>query len=193
MRRFIFYRELMYKYIIIFLGMLVAGETVYIPAIYASFLDYIDIKGLFLTAFSATLITDILLYQIGKKIPLEKIKRYSWLRKKTLIIEKFQKKFNQHAFLVFLFSKFFYGTRAAAQIFYGMHKIPTGKYIILNSLSIILWLVIMYLLGLGLHSSILTWQTSFKQIEFLGAGIFLIFMIIFIWIFRIITKKKLSQ
>ena len=173
--------------------MLVAGETIYIPAIYATFLNYIDFKWLFITAFTATFITDVLLYQIGKKIPLEKIMSYSWLRKKALIIEKFQKKFNQHAFLVFLFSKFFYGTRAAAQIFYGMHKIPTIKYIILNTLSISLWLIIIYLLGWGLHSSVITWQTSFKQIEFIGAGIFLTFMIIFIWLLRLITKKELSQ
>jgi membrane protein DedA with SNARE-associated domain len=173
--------------------MLIAGETVYIPALYASFLGYIDLKWLLIDAFVATFITDYLLYLLGKKIPLEKIVKYSWLKRKTLIIEKFQTKFNKHAFLVFLFSKFFYGTRAAAQIFYGLHKIPTWKYVILNSLSIIIWLLILYILGLGLNSSLLTWQASFKQIEFLGAGIFLIFMIGFIWIFRIITKKELSQ
>jgi len=173
--------------------MLIGGETVYIPALYASFLNYLDFKWLFLTAFSATFLMDYILYMLGKKIPLEKMMRLSWLKKKTLHIEKYQKKFNQHAFLIFLFSKFFYGTRATAQLVYGLQKIPTSKYIFLNSLSIIIWLLIIYLIGLGVHTSLYNLPANLKQIEFISAGIFLIFMIGFIWILRTKTKRELSQ
>lgn len=173
--------------------MLVGGETVYIPALYASFLNYLDFKWLFLTAFIATFLMDFVLFMLGKKIPLEKIISLSWLKKKTVRIEKYQKKFNQHAFLIFLFSKFFYGTRATAQLVYGLQKIPTSKYIFLNSLSIIIWLLVMYLIGLGVRTGLYNLHTNLKQIEFISAGIFLIFMIGFIWILRMKTKKELSQ
>ena len=103
---------------------------------------------IFVFGFLGIMTHDILFYFIGRSKLAYYIKKRFQIAKRHKKIELFIEKTGRKSiFLQLLFSKFIYGIRIAIVI-YVSHKEPKfRKYLVYNSLAVLIWLIIMLPLG----------------------------------------------
>ncbi|MEK7607478.1 MAG: hypothetical protein AAB484_00935 [Patescibacteria group bacterium] len=142
-----------HPYIILFVGLLFAGETFLLPAIYFALADKLHLSYVFAIAMSATMIADVFWYYVGahmknrfaKKIVVGRIQR---------AIEKLSEAYARQGGRVLYFSKFVYGTRTAAQILSGLQLMLLRKYLVVNFLGIFSLLISMVILAYSIDATV---------------------------------------
>jgi membrane protein DedA with SNARE-associated domain len=134
-----------YAYALIFLGLLVAGESVLLPAIYFALDGKLHMPYVILIALVATAIADAFWYWVG----LHMGNKFSKRMVKGRVQEKIEKlavPFERHGARILLLSKFVYGTRTAVQILAGLKKMKLREYLAVNLFGItIITLFIVFL------------------------------------------------
>lgn len=154
------------KYVPIFLGLLLGGETVLVPAVYLSTVGILDPLFVFALALAATLISDSLwylfgklMYQTRKLLPEEQLntKRlkqrfaHRMYARITPKIERLSAVFVENPIKILVVSKFVYGTRTAMQVLSGIYRIPYQRYLVGDLLGSVLLIIITFALGLGIQ------------------------------------------
>lgn len=130
--------ELFYihPYLLLFVGLLFAGESILLPAIYAALLGKLEMSYVIGIAMLATTISDCCWYYIGVHMQDRYVSNIVNERVKN-IMAKLSVVFNKRGPLILYLSKFVYGTRIAAQVLSGTHKMPFRKYISVNFLGVL--------------------------------------------------------
>lgn len=142
-----------HPYIILFFGLLVAGEAFLLPAVYFALDGKLHLSYIVAIAMSATMIADLFWYYVGahmknrfaKKIVAGRVERN---------LEKLSGAFAGHNGKVLYFSKFVYGTRTAAQILAGLQLMPIRKYISVNFLGIFSLLASIVILAYSIDATV---------------------------------------
>lgn len=178
-----------YPYLILFLGMMVAGEAFLLPAIYIALKGKLDIRLVALIALASTLLADLFWYMIGRNIPFARLSRWKMFANRKPIFAKLENILKRHGLLLVMLSKFVYGTRTVTQILAGAHHLPFLKYLMANTIGITVLLAFLIFLGHFVARSLESLQDLF-----LGAQISLVAFILAaigvqLWIKKIIYKK----
>jgi membrane protein DedA with SNARE-associated domain len=124
-----------HPYIFLFIGLLFAGETILLPAIYFALDGKLHMPHVILTAIVATVVSDYVWYYVGLHMS-ERFARRMVKGKVQQRLEKLSGPFAKHGAMVLFFSKFVYGARTAAQILAGLQKMQFRRYMVINILGV---------------------------------------------------------
>lgn len=176
-------------YLGIFAGILVGGESVFIPAVYLTFRNVIDPIPLILISASAGIISDSIWYWVGKTFPVHRLLEMKSLKRSREYIAHASSFFDRNSLKLLYLSKFVYGTRTAMQVICGQKRIPFGKYLIVNTLGILSWLLLLYGIAYALRQQLSHYEETVQNIELVFAVSFLIIMILLICFTRFYGKR----
>jgi len=126
----------LYGYPAIFLGTFFEGETILILAGFAAHQGYLKLPWVVLAGFLGTLCGDQLYFYIGRRrgtVFLEK--RPYWKTRSKRIFDILER----HQLLLILGFRFVYGMRTVTPFVIGASGISPFRFLILNSLSGLLW------------------------------------------------------
>ncbi len=125
-----------YPYLALFVGMIVAGELVLLPAIYLAATHRMDLMSVLALAMLATLLSDILWYSLGRRFPKPTLKRLTG-KVGQHFLEGVERTFNAGGKRVLFLSKFVYGTRTLIQVLAGVHGMPLRTYLATNVAGVV--------------------------------------------------------
>lgn len=182
-----------HPYLLLFLGMLIGGETFLLPAAYLAAKGTLSFPMIFLFAVLATLVSDTAWYSIGRFVSLPKILSWKIFSKKRDTMLKIFPKFQNHSEKILFISKFVYGTRTLAQIFSGTIRMPFIKYSIVNLAGILSYLAAICLMAVFTRKSLANFS-EMSYNEYVVAAIFiLLVVVIHICLKRWLGKKILAS
>lgn len=164
-----------HPYIFLFVGLLFAGETVLLPAIYFALDGRLHMPHVILTALLATATADFMWYYIGMHMG-ERFARRMVKGKIQQRLEKLSGPFARHGAMVLFFSKFVYGARTAAQILAGLQKMPIRKYLAVNILGIATLTVFIAVLAFSIDETVENLTDLLHNVEVA----FLIFIVVLV-------------
>jgi membrane protein DedA with SNARE-associated domain len=125
-----------YPYIALFMGMLVAGEVVLLPAIFLATAGRLDLLFVIAVSVIATLISDLLWYCLGRNFPVATVNRLSG-RVGENYLDGVQQAFNRGGKRILFMSKFVYGTRTIVQVLAGVHGMMWTSYFLVNTAGVL--------------------------------------------------------
>jgi membrane protein DedA with SNARE-associated domain len=177
-----------HPYLYLFLGMVIGGETFFLPAVYLASQGVLHFSAVLAISALATLISDTAWYVIGRSFPLSRI--LSWKKfsaRRDAYIKIFQV-FKTHSKKLLFISKFVYGTRTMVQILSGSVKMSFLNYSFVNLAGITSYLLAVSLLAfITKHGLASLEYLSYNK--YVSVGVF----IILIAIFHLCLKKLLSK
>jgi membrane protein DedA with SNARE-associated domain len=138
-------------YLFIFIGLLVAGEVVLIPAIYFAVTGHLELGWVLLSAIAAMAISDLVWYYLGRALPRERLKRIGRIDRAMSGLEKL---YARRGPQILIGSKFVYGTRTAAQVLAGTNGMPVSTYLAANTVGIALLVVALCAMGYLVHGTV---------------------------------------
>lgn len=126
-----------HPYAFIFVGLLVAGELVLLPAIYLAVTGRLELEYVFATAVPAMALSDLAWHFLGRIMPRARLERFAGGRigRGMARVELI---FLRRGPQILIASKFVYGTRTAVQVLSGVRKMPLRTYLVANSLGVML-------------------------------------------------------
>ena len=125
-----------HPYLFIFVGMLVAGEVVLLPAVYLAATGRLDLAAVISLAILATVLSDLIWYGLGRRFPAAALERIPG-RHSNSVVRGLERLFSRKGAQILFLSKFVYGTRTVAQILAGVHDMPFRRYIAVNFLGVL--------------------------------------------------------
>jgi membrane protein DedA with SNARE-associated domain len=164
-----------HPYIFIFIGLLFAGETILLPAIYFALDGKLHMPHVILTAIIATLVSDYVWYYVGLHMG-ERFARRMVKGKVQKRLEKLSGPFAKHREMVLFFSKFVYGARTAAQILAGLQKMPFRRYLTINILGVTVLTLFIAVLAYSIEETVENLTTIIHNVEIA----FLIFVVVLV-------------
>lgn len=125
-----------YPFLFIFIGMLVAGEVVLLPAIFLAVTGHISLPAVISLAIMATILSDLAWYGLGRKFPAAALERIPGRRSNSVVCG-LERMFSRKGPQILIISKFVYGTRTIAQVLAGVHDMAFRTYIVFNFLGVV--------------------------------------------------------
>ncbi len=117
-------------YFALFIGILIGGEIVLVPALYSAFATNLSVWTVIGISLLATIVADSAWYSIGRFVPYERVTRLPLIRTQKQRIDTFGSFFDVHAGRIIFTSKFIYGTRVAVQLSSGIRDIEYLRFIV---------------------------------------------------------------
>lgn len=172
-----------YKLVAIFLGSFFFGEAVVLAATFLSAEGLWSPGIVFSLSFLGTIAADTVWFLLGRKL-ITFASRWEWVRARyAAYLEKFVKKEQRDLLPHFLFFKFLYGTRIITIIFVSLKQMRLGRFIFLDSLGTIVWLIVLIATGW------LTWKGAASALPILhNLEYALVAVVIFVVLLRAIIK-----
>jgi membrane protein DedA with SNARE-associated domain len=128
---------------------------------------------------------DTIAYGLGR-IFQQKAKHYRFYEMARPRIDRLIGKFGVFAIII---SKYIYGIRSAICVFYGIGRMPLGRFLILDFISCALWVVLLSSTGYFFSSAITSIIGDFQQL-----GIALFFVILFaVIVLYLVERYWLSE
>ncbi|MCP1675422.1 membrane protein DedA with SNARE-associated domain [Natronocella acetinitrilica] len=125
-----------YPFLFIFVGMLFAGETVLLPAIFLAVTGHLDLAAVISLAILATVLSDLAWYGLGRKFPATALARIPG-RHSNNVVRGLERMFSRKGAQILFLSKFVYGTRTITQVLAGVHDMAFRTYIVVNFLGVL--------------------------------------------------------
>ncbi|RFF31209.1 DedA family protein [Wenzhouxiangella sediminis] len=125
-----------YPYLMLFVGLLLAGEVVLLPALYLATTGRLDPVAVILVAVVATMLSDLAWFMIGRWSPsgaVEKMRQ----RHSSRVVNRLQGLFSRNGPRLLFLSKFVYGTRIAAQVLAGALNMPFRTWVMVNFAAVV--------------------------------------------------------
>lgn len=158
-------------YLGVYVGTIVAGGAVLLPALYAAALGYLPWAPTLLVALLANVTSDTLWYLTGRfarsRPAFAAVTRFIERRSQARYAHRL---FSHNRLRAIFFSKFMFGTRIAVQFFSGAQKVPFAPYLLLTLTGSALWLAVLVSLVRGVQAgSEAVGDIAFAlQLSFLG-------------------------
>jgi membrane protein DedA with SNARE-associated domain len=133
-----------YGYALLFVGVIVEGET---PLVLASMIanqSYLDFAHVICVGFASAILGDQILFLIAR------YKGKQWLKKSAFLsrrLEKSIKLVQRNDVFVILIMRFLYGLRAIMPALLGLTEIPWKRYFFYNLIGVTTWTAIFSFLG----------------------------------------------
>lgn len=178
-----------YNYLIVFLGTIIAGETVVLAAVFLASLKILNIYLVILFGLLGIVISDNLWYFIGSRLKGRSRygRKYFSLIRYQKNIDFFKKSFEHNCRQFLVMSKFVYGVRIMTIIASGYQRLPYKIFFTFNLIGTLCWLTIIVLLGyvMGFSWNYLSrYNNQAKYYVLLG----LMFLFVLRYIFKRIIK-----
>ncbi|QKK02037.1 MAG: DedA family protein [Pseudomonadota bacterium] len=135
-----------YPYLVLFVGLLLVGEVVLLPALFLASTGRLDWLWVILVAIVATVLSDLAWYLLGRWYPARMLDRLRE-RQPPDRVERLEVLFRRQGPRLLYLSKFVYGTRIVAQVLAGALNMRFGLYISVNLLGVVT--VVLCLAGLS--------------------------------------------
>lgn len=177
-----------FKYAFFFIGMIIAGETVLIPALYGTIFGFFDLRLILGISLSATLISDGMWYAIGRRWGKERIYSSRLFQNRQTKLKKIENIFNKQSLKILFLSKFMYGTRVAAQLLAGIYRIRFGRYFIVNMLGTTSLLVVFTAITYFVKESAEAIEVFTRRLE-----ISILLFVIAVVVLHIISKQVIQR
>lgn len=129
-----------HPYVVMFIGLLLGGETILLPALYLGISGSVSLSAVVAISLLATAISDSLWYLLGRAVKVRKIPSMmssAVYKKHSKQMNELSRMFEKRGLAILFSSKFVYGTRTATQVLCGIKKIPFWKYFFVNIFGII--------------------------------------------------------
>ncbi|MEK7611861.1 MAG: VTT domain-containing protein [Patescibacteria group bacterium] len=120
-----------YPYAFLFVGLLIGGETILLPALYLGMTGVFNTLYVVLVMIVATIISDIFWYALGRGAVPTTLKHF-FKNKLASQADRLHEAIQGKELLILFFSKFVYGTRIAAQVLCGIRKVSFWRYLGVN-------------------------------------------------------------
>ncbi len=143
-----------YKYIAFFIGMILGGDLVLITGVFLATQNIMDIRWLIVLAISATLLSDLCWFYIGKHFPQRTLLKWNFIKRRQALIDKISNFFKKHSFKTVFYSKFIYGTRTIVQLMSGGHRLSVSKFFAVDAVGTIGYTLLIVALGYSLRLGI---------------------------------------
>lgn len=140
-------------YLFIFIGLLVAGELVLIPAIFLAVTGRLELEWVFLVAVAAMAISDLVWYYLGRALPRQRLERIGHGRIGRAM-NRLDRLYERRGAQILIGSKFVYGTRTAAQVLAGTHAMPVSTYFAANSVGVALLTIALFAIGYSVRGTV---------------------------------------
>ncbi len=125
-----------YGYWGIFLGTFLEGETILILGGFAAHRGYLDLPGVMLCAFAGTLLSDQLLFFLGRRHGQALLTwRPSWQER----VARLKGWIGRNRILIILVFRFWYGLRTVTPFALGMSRVAWLEFILLNIVGALVW------------------------------------------------------
>lgn len=125
-----------HPFLFIFVGMLVAGEAVLLPAIFLAVTGRLDLATVISLAVLATVLSDLAWYGLGRKFPAVALQKIPG-RLGSNIVCGLERMISQKGAQILILSKFVYGTRTITQVLAGVHDMAFRTYIVFNFIGVL--------------------------------------------------------
>jgi membrane protein DedA with SNARE-associated domain len=173
-----------YGIFILLLSGILGGEEVIISLVFLSAMGLFPLWWILVFVTLGEFISDFTIFSLGRLNlfhKFKKIERFTRLYEKA---DRFIIKVSKEStFLTLLYSKFIYGTRIFTLVYLSSKKTQWRKFIISESLVLIVWMSITVAVGWFAGASVKQLSLTFKKVEFT-----LLLLLIFI-IFIVMVKK----
>lgn len=192
MQEFIIQLLTTYQLPAIFFGAFFFGEAVIINAAFLAGQGIWSLWYVFILSYLGTLVADTLWFLLGKTLfKLSSKIQISEHRYKPFLnyLESF---IGHRTFLLLLIIKFLYGTRVLTIIYLSVRRVSFWPFMLYNSISTFLWLVIMVGIGWLAGKSIGNYISLVDNLGYLMVVILMVFLLIKVlnlWIRKKIFKK----
>jgi len=173
-----------YPYLALFLGMLVAGEVVLLPAIFLATTGRLDLLFVVSVSISATLISDALWYYLGRRFPTATLRRISG-RVSHPFLNGVENAFNTGGKRILFASKFVYGTRTIVQVLAGAHGMAWLSYLWVNTAGVLAMTAILVAVSYSIVGTAYRLDDVVQHMEIA----FLVFVIITLAGFTLFSRK----
>lgn len=177
-----------YPYLALFLGLLVAGELILLPAIYLASTGRLEILPLLSVAFVATMISDVIWYGLGRRFPAPTLQRMSG-RMSERFLAGVEAAFNAGGKRLLFLSKFVYGSRTLMQVLAGIHQMPLRTYIWVNAAGVLAVTAVLTLIAYSIVGTSYRFSELVQDMEVA----FLAFVLVSVTGFLLVSKKLRAQ
>jgi membrane protein DedA with SNARE-associated domain len=152
-----------YGYPALFLGSLFEGETVLVIASFLAHRGYLELEWVMLVAFLATLTADQFFFYLGRRRGAALLDTRPAWKKRVGRVHGFLERHSNMAVLSF---RFIYGLRALAPLVIGMSGYSARKFLILNVIGALLWVMVFGTAGYFFGQVIETLLGDVEKYEF---------------------------
>lgn len=125
-----------HPYLYAFIALLFAGESILLPVIFIAVSGRLDMDKVVAIAVAATVISDSAWYWLGRAFPRNVYERFTGKGTEG-VIAKLERVFEAKGPQILYLSKFVYGTRIAAQVLSGVHRMSFALYTVVNALGVV--------------------------------------------------------
>jgi membrane protein DedA with SNARE-associated domain len=132
-----------YGYWAILIGTFAEGETILILGGFAAHLGYLALPWVILAAFVGSLCGDQLFFYLGRTHSQWLLARRPLWKERVNKAQRLLERFQTPVILGF---RFLYGTRAVVPFVIGMGSVPIRRFIFLNTISALVWAIVV---GMG--------------------------------------------
>lgn len=175
-----------HTYIALFLGTVIVGEIVLVIGGFLAHRGYLELALVIIISLLATIMSDQALFFFGRLKGKKILKKHRSLRRKVERIHRFIEK---HEGSVLFFFRFIYGTRAITPIAIGTSNVKTGKFMLINAVSALVWVLAFGLAGFFFGVAMEGIFGKIKHIE-LELLFFLVLIAGVVWLVKHLRKKK---
>lgn len=173
-----------HAYIVLFLGMIIGGETFLLPAVYLASRGTLSFPLVITFAVLATLVSDTFWYALGRFTPLQKLLKW----KKVGLSVKIISIFKEHSQKLLFISKFVYGTRTLAQVLSGAIRMPFLIYSAVNLMGILAYFFSIVIVAILTRASL----ASLEDLSY-NNYVSVILFILIVGIIHLCLKKWLGR
>lgn len=181
-----------YLYPALFIGLVMIGGAVLLPAMYLTLTESLNITHLFVIAVLAGIASDSFWYLIGLKAKKDRLYRLSFVRKRMRDAEKFSAFFSRRGVLLVFVTKFVYGTRIASHVLAGMHRIRFPWFTAATSLGTSIWFWFLYYLVKAVDYGVASAKSTALRAQLLLL-IVLSILVAINWFTGTVVKSKIEK
>ena len=188
--------ELLHQYQLpaLFIGALLFGEVIIIPAAFLAAQGYMSPMSVFSVSLAGALIADSFWYAMGGRL-LDYCGKHEWCKKKhDQALRLIEKLTGTNPFFYLVLSKFLYGTRIVSIIYVSMRSKDFFKFSIYNALGSAIWLTILVSVSYSAGKSFSDIGLTLDRIELAALsviGIIVAFKLLELWASKMLARKQL--
>jgi membrane protein DedA with SNARE-associated domain len=161
-------------YLAVFLGSLIEGESIILPAGYFASQGYLSLFKIILIAFFGTVIADQLLFVFGKLWGQRFIDAFPKIKPASQKAFKFLSKYRLGFMLSF---RFIYGIRIISPVVIGASSVPFRYFSLVNVIAAAVWAVVSCLVGYLFGEFLMHYLSPLQRFFVLGSVGFVFFSI----------------
>lgn len=87
-------------------------------------------------------------------------------------------------------ARFMYGTRVATMLFWGAHRLPVARFVLINGLGCAMWGLILGLLGYSASTGAAALLGKVKRVELWLLGAIVLFVVVFLIIRWMVNRHR---